>query len=137
MFVESPQVTTVRRRRTNQCRPALECLEPRTVPAFFSPAVYEGGPYAGEAVITELNGDGIPDIVEGAHFLEPTFAGFVRVLLGNDDGTGCGTGSFTETDSFFTAKGTHKITAGDLKLPPERQRMVASSLRSCIIAGQM
>jgi hypothetical protein len=67
-------------RRRNACRPSLETLEDRTVPAFLSPL--DLPPAAlGDVTAGDFNGDAVADLVGVASANDA-----VEVLLGNGDG---------------------------------------------------
>ena len=72
------------RKAPARCRPALEALEDRALPAVtFGPAVsYGTGDTPVSVAVADFNGDGTPDLA-----VANVYGTTVSVLLGNGDGT--------------------------------------------------
>src|SRR4051794_4942939 len=87
-----------------RCRPSVEALEDRAMPAvIFSPAVtYGTGDIPQSVAVGDFNGDGKQDLVTA------NYGGFnVSVLLGT------GTGTFQAAVSYGTGSGPRSVAVAD------------------------
>src|SRR5262245_31514399 len=99
----APRTRPIVRKAPARCRPSLETLEGREVPAailgFHSTHTTEGGC---AVAVGDFNGDGRPD------FATPDpWSGYIRVFEGNGDGT------FRSVGQFASGTSAYSVAVGD------------------------
>src|SRR5262245_29299306 len=91
------------RRAPARCRPAVEMLEGRVVPATFAPATpYAAGDAPRSVAVGDFNGDGLPDLAVANQFSDT-----VSVLLGD------GKGTFAGAVNYAAGNGPISVAVGD------------------------
>jgi hypothetical protein len=103
------------RRRSRATRPALEFLEDRTVPTFFTPTNFAVGTAPVAQVAADFNGDGKADLA-----VVNQQSNTISVLLGNGDGT------FQPKTDYATGTTPMGIAVGDFNVDGKLDLVVAN-----------